>query len=132
MSSGWTLPSSSRASPFNSEDCEWLELMSVRFTRDTGMRLYDVKYKGERIIYELGLQEAIAHYAGNDPHQSGTAYLGTFPRYYSARRHRRERLISQTRTTGSVPSASTRSPGTTSHLRDTACRPPGTRTSCPR
>lgn len=47
-----------------------------RFTRDTGMRLYDIKYKGERIIYELGLQEAIAHYAGNDPHQSGTAYLG--------------------------------------------------------
>jgi hypothetical protein len=40
------------------------------------MRLYDVKYKGERILYELGLQEAIAHYAGNDPTQSGTAYLG--------------------------------------------------------
>ena len=40
------------------------------------MRLYDIKYKGERIIYELGLQEAIAHYAGNDPQQSGTAYLG--------------------------------------------------------
>jgi primary-amine oxidase len=44
------------------------------------MRLYDIKYKGERIIYELGLQEAIAHYAGNDPHQSGTAYLGTSQR----------------------------------------------------
>ncbi|KIR28237.1 hypothetical protein I309_02887 [Cryptococcus deuterogattii LA55] len=44
---------------------------------DTGMRLYDVKFKGERIIYELGLQEAIAHYAGNDPVQSGTAYLDT-------------------------------------------------------
>lgn len=41
------------------------------------MRLYDVKFKGERIIYELGLQEAIAHYAGNDPVQSGTAYLDT-------------------------------------------------------
>ncbi len=40
------------------------------------MRLFDIKYKGERIIYELGLQEAIAHYAGNDPQQSGTAYLG--------------------------------------------------------
>ena len=40
------------------------------------MRLYDIKYRGERIIYELGLQEAIAHYAGNDPVQSGTAYLG--------------------------------------------------------
>lgn len=48
-----------------------------RFTRDTGMRLFDIKYKGERIIYEIGLQDAIAHYAGNDPVQSGTAYLGT-------------------------------------------------------
>jgi primary-amine oxidase len=42
------------------------------------MRLFDIKYKGERIIYEIGLQEAIAHYAGNDPTQSGTAYLGEY------------------------------------------------------
>lgn len=53
-----------------------LESSFPSFTRDTGMRLFDIKYKGERIIYELGLQEAIAHYAGNDPQQSGTAYLG--------------------------------------------------------
>ena len=46
------------------------------FTRNTGMRLYDIKFQGERIIYSLGLEEAIAHYAGNDPVQSGTAYLG--------------------------------------------------------
>lgn len=59
----------------------------IGFTRDTGIRLFDIKYKvsvsaqylveqdagadepyswfkGERIIYELGLMEAIAHYAG--------------------------------------------------------------------
>lgn len=47
----------------------------IAFTRDTGMRLFDIKYKGERIIYELGLQEALAHYAGNDPVQSGTSYM---------------------------------------------------------
>lgn len=41
------------------------------------MTLFDIKYKGERIIYELGLQEAIAHYAGHDPAQSGVAYLDT-------------------------------------------------------
>lgn len=40
------------------------------------MRIWDVKYKGERILYELGLTEALAHYAGNDPVQSGTSYLG--------------------------------------------------------
>lgn len=25
------------------------------------MRLFDIHYKGDRIVYELGLQEAIAH-----------------------------------------------------------------------
>jgi primary-amine oxidase len=40
---------------------EWGEFsFYVTFTRDTGMRLFDIKFKGERIIYELGLQEAIA------------------------------------------------------------------------
>jgi primary-amine oxidase len=50
----------------------------IGFSRDTGMSLHDIRYKGERIIYELGLQEALAHYAGNDPMQSGTSYLDTF------------------------------------------------------
>ena len=40
------------------------------------MRLHDIKFQGERIIYSIGLEEAIAQYAGNDPVQSGTAYLG--------------------------------------------------------
>ncbi|CAK5278719.1 unnamed protein product [Mycena citricolor] len=58
---------------------EWMDFsFYLTFTRDTGLRLYDIRYKGERIIYELGLEEAIAHYAGNDPVQSGTAYLDTF------------------------------------------------------
>jgi len=44
------------------------------------MRLHDIKFQGERIIYSIGLEEAIAQYAGNDPVQSGTAYLGSsFP-----------------------------------------------------
>ena len=33
------------------------------FSRDSGIRLFDIHYKGDRIIYELGLEEAIAHYA---------------------------------------------------------------------
>lgn len=44
---------------------EWMDFsFYVGFSRDTGMALYDVKYKGERVLYELGLQEALAHYAG--------------------------------------------------------------------
>lgn len=44
---------------------EWMDFsFYVGFTRDTGMALYDIKYKGDRVVYELGLQEALAHYAG--------------------------------------------------------------------
>lgn len=58
---------------------KWMDFeFYISFSRDTGMHLHDIKYKGERFIYELGLQEALAHYAGNDPVQSGTAYLDTF------------------------------------------------------
>ena len=45
-------------------------------TRDLGLQLYDISYKGERIIYELGLQEAAAIYASSvDPFQGNNAYL---------------------------------------------------------
>ncbi|KAK0625529.1 copper amine oxidase [Bombardia bombarda] len=58
---------------------EWMDYsFYIGFTRDTGMALYDIRYKGERLLYELSLQEALAHYAGNDPMQSGTSYLDTF------------------------------------------------------
>lgn len=33
------------------------------YSRDTGMALYDINYEGKRIMYELGLQEVLAHYA---------------------------------------------------------------------
>lgn len=42
------------------------------------MQLHNIKYKGERIIYEVGLQEALAHYASSsDPFQGSNAYLDT-------------------------------------------------------
>ncbi|KAJ3540677.1 hypothetical protein NMY22_g4201 [Coprinellus aureogranulatus] len=48
------------------------------FNNDIGATLYDIKYKGERIFYELGLQEALAHYAGSDPKSSQTAFLDSY------------------------------------------------------
>ncbi|ETS83998.1 hypothetical protein PFICI_05874 [Pestalotiopsis fici W106-1] len=58
---------------------EWMDFsFYVGFSRDVGMTIYDIKYKGERLLYELGLQEAMAHYAGGDPVQSGTTYLDTY------------------------------------------------------
>ncbi|KAK0669179.1 putative copper amine oxidase [Cercophora samala] len=58
---------------------EWMDWsFYVGFNRDTGPGLFDIRYKGERLVYELSLQEALAHYAGNDPMNSGTAYLDSF------------------------------------------------------
>uniref|UniRef100_A0A8H7NNM6 Amine oxidase n=1 Tax=Bionectria ochroleuca TaxID=29856 RepID=A0A8H7NNM6_BIOOC len=50
----------------------------IGFNRDTGMSLHDIRYKGQRILYELGLQEALAHYAGSDPIQSHVGYLDSY------------------------------------------------------
>ncbi|KAJ4487712.1 copper amine oxidase [Lentinula aciculospora] len=49
--------------------------MYLGFDRDMGLNLWDITLKGERIIYQLAPQEAIAQYAGNDPLQSTTAWL---------------------------------------------------------
>ncbi|GAB1317381.1 Amine oxidase [Madurella fahalii] len=58
---------------------DWMDYsFYIGFTRDTGLALYDIRYKGERLLYELSLQEVLAHYAGNDPMNSGTACLDTF------------------------------------------------------
>ena len=63
----------------NAKFVEWMDFsFYIGFTRDRGIALYDIRHKGQRILYELGLQEALAHYAGNDPVQSGTAYLDSY------------------------------------------------------
>ena len=48
------------------------------FAQATGTTLYDVRFRGERIFYELGLQEAMSQYAGSDPVQGAGAYLDSF------------------------------------------------------
>lgn len=58
----------------------YIEWMGFSFyltsTRDLGMQLHNIAYEGERFIYELGLQEAVAHYASaSDPFQASNAYL---------------------------------------------------------
>lgn len=44
---------------------------------DRGLSLYNVKYKGQRILYELSLQEALTAYTGSDPFQSQATYFDT-------------------------------------------------------
>ncbi|GAD97759.1 hypothetical protein PVAR5_6439 [Paecilomyces variotii No. 5] len=48
------------------------------FAQSTGITLFDVRFRGERILYELGLQEAISLYAGSDPVQGALAYLDRY------------------------------------------------------
>ena len=50
----------------------------MAFSAVTGVTLYDIRFKGERILYELGLQEALSQYAGNDPVQGAARYLDSF------------------------------------------------------
>ncbi|KAK0611635.1 primary-amine oxidase [Immersiella caudata] len=53
----------------------WSFYMS--WTRQLGLMFFDVKFKGERIIYELSMQEATAQYAGNTPKAASTVYHDT-------------------------------------------------------
>lgn len=42
---------------------------------NTGLRLYDIQFRGERIVYELGVQEAISIYGSNAPTGMSTRYM---------------------------------------------------------
>lgn len=41
----------------------------------TGLMLYDIRFQNHSVMYELGLNEAMAHYAGDDPIQGGQEFL---------------------------------------------------------
>jgi len=49
----------------------------ISMTSDTGMALHDIRFLGDSVIYEVGLQEAMAHYAGDDPQQGALEFLDT-------------------------------------------------------
>ena len=55
---------------------EWMGFsFYISQSEDMGMGLHDIRFKGERIIYEIRLQEALAHYAAINPTNANTAYL---------------------------------------------------------
>ncbi|OTA70509.1 amine oxidase catalytic domain-containing protein [Hypoxylon sp. EC38] len=49
----------------------------VAHTRTLGVMLYDIRFKGERILYELSMQEAAAQYGGFQPKAATTVYHDT-------------------------------------------------------
>ncbi|KAF8454455.1 copper amine oxidase [Kalaharituber pfeilii] len=58
---------------------KWMDFsFYLGFSRDLGLSLHDIRYKGRRIIFELGLQEALSHYAGNNPMEGTTSYLDSY------------------------------------------------------
>ncbi|KAJ6507694.1 amine oxidase catalytic domain-containing protein [Mycena vitilis] len=60
-------------------DNQWVSWMGwaffLSFGRDMGLSLWDVRFRGERILYEAAPQEALAVYSGSDPHQGSTVFL---------------------------------------------------------
>ncbi|KAI1098905.1 copper amine oxidase [Jackrogersella minutella] len=50
----------------------------VAHTRTLGIMLYDIRFKGERILYELSMQEAAAQYGGFQPKAASTLYHDTY------------------------------------------------------
>eukprot|EP00775_Hariotina_reticulata_P009066 gene9066-9236_t len=48
---------------------------SIGHRPTAGISFWDIRFKGERIVYELALQEAYAAYGGPTPLQSHTVYL---------------------------------------------------------
>ncbi|KAJ7763953.1 amine oxidase catalytic domain-containing protein [Mycena maculata] len=58
---------------------QWVNWMGwafyLSFARDMGLSFWDVRFRGERILYEVSPQEALAVYSGSDPMQGSTAFL---------------------------------------------------------
>jgi len=48
---------------------------AYRVRSSAGLQVFDLRFKGERIAYEISLQEAIAFYAGDTPAAMQTKYI---------------------------------------------------------
>ncbi|KKZ64039.1 hypothetical protein EMCG_01700 [[Emmonsia] crescens] len=46
----------------------------IAHSRSLGLMFFDIKFKGERVLYELSLQEALAQYGGNQPLAASSAF----------------------------------------------------------
>ena len=61
---------------------KYVEYMGWSFylthSRSLGIMFYDIRFKGERILYELALQEAAAQYGGFQPKAASTLYHDAF------------------------------------------------------
>jgi primary-amine oxidase len=57
---------------------KWLDWeFYLSFSQVKALALFDVRFRGERIMYEVGLEEAMAHYAGNSPESASRLFFDT-------------------------------------------------------
>lgn len=49
----------------------------ISHTRSLGLMFYDIRFKGERIMYELSMQEAASQYGGYQPRSASTLFHDT-------------------------------------------------------
>ncbi|TVY81016.1 Membrane primary amine oxidase [Lachnellula suecica] len=49
----------------------------VSTSQEWGLSLHNINFDGDSVIFEVGLQEALAHYAGDDPGKGGLAAMDT-------------------------------------------------------
>ncbi|KAJ7322162.1 hypothetical protein JRQ81_018449 [Phrynocephalus forsythii] len=49
--------------------------LAFRLRTSTGLQLFDVRFNGERVAYELSVQEAVAFYGGSSPAAMQTKYI---------------------------------------------------------
>jgi primary-amine oxidase len=62
----------------NEDYVSWMDFsFYFAVSEDIGLSLFDIQYKGKRLMYELSLQDAITHYAGSDPFASETTFFDT-------------------------------------------------------
>ncbi|KAF3062770.1 Primary amine oxidase, lung isozyme [Daldinia childiae] len=50
----------------------------VTHSQTLGIMLYDIRFKGDRVLYELSMQEAAAQYGGFQPKAASTLYHDTY------------------------------------------------------
>ncbi|KAL8381554.1 hypothetical protein RB595_005707 [Gaeumannomyces hyphopodioides] len=53
----------------------WMDFSFYVATGRAGISVHDIRYKGERVVYELAMQEALSHYAGPDRAQTYASYI---------------------------------------------------------
>ena len=76
-----TVPEGGKRYKFDTKEnfVSWMDFEFYLATSpELGTALYDVRFKNQRFLYELSLQEALAHYAGSDPVMSETLYFDSF------------------------------------------------------